>query len=82
MIHRAQPTTTSVNGQEAEWSFDIMAKWAVRVVATLVDDEWIDRANYFTPRKQKDRYNKGNPHEGFVYVLMPGHHVCTKEWIP
>lgn len=82
MIHRAQPMTTSVNGQEAEWSFDIMAKWAVRVVTTLEDDEWVQLANYFTPHGKGNRYNNGNPHEGFVYTLMPEHRVCTSEWIP
>ena len=63
---------TMVNGQPAEWTQEIYAKWYS--AAFGADPKFYEgvvaEANYFTPRPWVDEYNRGDKKEGFTYVRV------------
>lgn len=68
---------TTINGKEAEWSEEILAKWIKcwRGTGDPRDYETtVSASNYFTPRPYVDEYNQGDKKEGFTYVI--GRHVA------
>lgn len=58
--------TTLVNGQPAEWTLEIRAKWDA-VMLGVEDPTPVSGANYFTPRPYVDQYNRGSRTTGFTY---------------
>jgi hypothetical protein len=62
---------TTINGQDAEWSEEIRAKW--HTFADAADPKLMRgvvlSANYYTPRPYVDEYNRGSGEEGFVYSI-------------
>lgn len=70
---------TTINGKRATWDRAILDKWLDNVRPLFVEGESCPRANYFTPRRYRNEYDRGSKTEGFVYVVNPGQRVCVWE---
>ncbi len=60
---------TLIQGQPAEWTTDIRAKW-YEVTKGIEDGRGpVTRANYWHPTPAVDRWNRGRTTEGFTYTV-------------